>query len=134
MELDLSNAVKAVVDRLETADIVYFYQNFEHVGNEPNDYGISENEYEDAMKDLSNDAYCGCNGCIAQEAVDAAFPFIINDTLDHIVQGNKDNKTAPCCVVARRAWKYHVALLDISCGANNPQDLASIALGMKEDK
>lgn len=134
MELDLSNAVQAVVDRLETADIVYFYQNFEGVGDDPNETAIGDDVYADAIKDLSNDAYCGCNSCIAQEAVDAAFPFIINDTLDHIVQSNRDNKTAPCCIVARRAWKYHVALLDISCGANNPQDLASIALGMKEDK
>lgn len=124
---NIKDAVIAVVDRLDAADIVFSHDN----DMMPDEYELS---YDSALEQLAG-AYCGCNTCIANEAVDAAFPFIINAFLTDIVSDNDKLNGSPCCIVSKRAWTYHVALVDIWNGAANPKDLAAQALGLKkEDK
>lgn len=125
--INIQNAVLAVIDRLEAADIVFSHDN----DMMPDEYAEA---YDSALEQLVG-AYCGCNTCIANEAVDAAFPFIVNAFLADIVSDNDKPNDSPCCVVSKRAWTYHVALVDIWNGATNPKDLAAQALGLKkEDK
>lgn len=126
MPIDLTPAVKAAADQLDTCDFVMFC--------EVTEGETSEEEYDEAVNKLVA-PFCGCNGCLAREAIYASAYLVIEAFLNDLFAYNKDPDTAPCCVVGKRSWKYHVALMDIAEGAENPKDLALVALGMKkEDK
>ena len=124
MALDLTPAVDAAAERLNTCDFVFWC---EQTGE---DNGPS---YEDAVNQLAS-AYCGCNYCNAREAIHASVEIILRDFLKELSIESENPDQAPCCIVGKRAWDYHVALLDISLGNPDPKDRALKALGMKKEK
>ena len=126
MPIDLTPAVKKAAEHLDTCDYILFHEGLDDAGD--------EEDYDDAVDNLVA-PFCGCNVCLAREAIFASFHLVIEAFLNDLFAYNKDPENAPCCIVGKRSWKYHVALLDISEGAENPKDLALKALGMKkEDK
>lgn len=126
MPVDLTEAVHLAAERLDTCDFVLFCDN---AGAD-----FDEEAYDDAVDTLFA-PFCGCNGCMAREAIHAAFESVIRAFLTDLFSYNANPDDAPCCIVGKRAWQYHVALMDISEGADNPKDLALRVLGMKkEDK
>lgn len=125
MALDATTAVRAAAERLDACDYILWCEATNN--DEAND------DYNEAVDQLLA-PFCGCNGCMAREAIHAAIEPLLKAFLTELSINNENPDGAPCCVVGKRAWDYHVALLDISLGTDNPKDRALKALGMKKEK
>jgi hypothetical protein len=127
MALDLTESIRAAAEHLDTCDYVMFCEAVEY--DEDDD---TNEQYQEAVDKLAA-PFCGCNGCIAREAIYSGLEPLLKEFLRELVAYNENPDTAPCCIVGKRAWQYHVALMDISLGADNPKDLAAKVLGMKKE-
>lgn len=123
---DLNPVMQCALGVIE--DIEYIY----YADQEP-DENVDQERYEEISEKFYAPV-CGCDVCVSREIVHRIFPMCIDAALSAMVAENENQKTAPCCIVAARAWKYHVALLDIvSHEGIDPKDRALVALGMKKE-
>lgn len=123
-EPDLGPVCQAAIDVINAIQYAVFDASEGDVPEDDEVFGeIIENFYAPV---------CGCDVCCAREIVNHIFPLCVNAALKAMVKYNDNPDSAPCCIVASRAWSYHHALLDIIVGVDNPKARAQQALGMKQ--